>query len=51
MGTQPHTSGVDRLPAMDCRSFLELPQFNEPKYDGLTQLAIAIDRWLGFFYT
>ncbi len=34
---------------MDCRSFLEFLQFNKPKYDGLTQLVILIDSWLGFF--
>jgi len=47
---QPHISGVDRVPAMDCRGFSEFPQFNEPKYDGLTQLAIPMDRWLGFLF-
>jgi len=42
---------VDRVPAMDCRSFLEFLQFNEPKYDGLTQLVILMDSWLGFLFT
>ena len=46
---QPHISGVGRVPAMDCRIFLESLQFNEPKYDGLTQLVILMDSWLGFF--
>lgn len=46
---QPHISGVDRVPAMDCRSFSEFLWFNEPKYEGLTQLVIPMDRWLGFF--
>jgi hypothetical protein len=40
---------VDRVPAMDCRSFSEFLWFNEPKYDGLTQLVIPMDSWLGFF--
>jgi len=46
---QPHISGVDRVPAMDCRSFSEFLWFNEPRYDGLTQLVILMDSWLGFF--
>lgn len=46
---QPHISGVDRVPAMDCRSFSKFLWFNEPKYDGLTQLVIPMDSWLGFF--
>jgi len=46
---QPHISGVDRVPAMDCRSFSEFLWFNEPRCDGLTQLVIPMDSWLGFF--
>jgi hypothetical protein len=44
MYDKPHISGVDRVPAMDCRSFLGFLQFNEPKYDGLAQLVILMDR-------
>ncbi len=36
---------------MDCRIFLEFLQFNEPKYDVLTQLVILMDSWLGFLFT
>jgi len=46
---QPHILDVERVPAMDCRSLSELSQFNEPEYDGLTQLVIPMDSWLGFF--
>jgi hypothetical protein len=35
---------------MDCRSFLDFLQFSEPKYDGLTQLVILMDSWLGFLF-
>jgi hypothetical protein len=35
---------------MDCRSFSEFLRFNEPKYDGLTQLVIPMDSWLGFLF-
>jgi hypothetical protein len=43
-------SRVGRVPAKDCRNFLEFPQFNKPKHDGLTQLVILMDRWLGFLF-
>lgn len=46
-----HISGVDGVPAMDCRVFLEFPQFNEPKYDGLTQLVILNGWPAGFLFT
>jgi len=42
---------MDGVPAMDCRSSLEFLQFNEPKYEGLTQLVILLmDSWLGFLF-
>jgi hypothetical protein len=34
---------------MECRNFLEFLQLNEPNYDGLTQMVILMDRYLGCF--
>jgi hypothetical protein len=40
---------VDRIPARDCRGFLEFLQFNEPRYADLTQLVVLMDSKTRFF--
>ncbi|MBW7990942.1 MAG: hypothetical protein FVQ84_13130 [Planctomycetes bacterium] len=41
---------IDRIPAMDCRSFSKFLRLNKPRFDGLTQLVILMYNRLGFSF-